>query len=286
MFKKYLATESDLKTIQEALSIVWDPRLDVIFRRRKLMVSTIVVSFDSRWIYLWIPTHDMPPRYGLQKIAHFLSFPRQYQRAWYAGLWEKVEELLPNAIKRSSRFVTPRIGGGLLGPFLSLQKSKGLPSNPYTTKESYLATIVHEFGHVYWNQHRLWWYSNKMDNLRFLRLAHDLSTDKSKNKIPTKTIPYFPSPPEIGELFAFCCEYAVSETFWPDHKTALDSLISTRTTRLIELERQKDLLAQDSVLEPTRNPHDFALIVGKIVLTLYPSQWSQKLTSFSPLIHS
>lgn len=269
MIDHYIASWEDLEAIEEALEKVWNPTLNFVFEKRKLISSTVVVSYDSKYLYLWVPLGNKRGQYSLQKISHNLSLPPKYHYAWYTGLWEKVEELLPSSIKKTSRFSIPRIGGGLLTPFITLQKSHRIKINPYTTKESYLATIVHEFGHVYWNQHKLWWFSDKKENLRYIRQA--IKTNRQHV--------YLPLPFGIGELYAFCAEYSVSTIFWPAHRNSLDKFIKKRLKILTNVENVKNLNQEDSVIEPNKNPHDFALVFVKIILALYPQQWPEKLTS-------
>ena len=165
------------------------------------------------------------------------------------------------------------ISGGLLIPFTTLQKSFRKKHNPYTTRESYLATIIHEFGHVYWNQYKLWWYSNQEENLKILAAAKQLYAKKTK----TSTLPvWFPMTEGIGEIFAICAEYRASMLFWPDHQRNFDLFAANRIEHLlIKKEQAKNLEQEDSVLEPKKFPHDFAIVFGRIILTRYPKIWPQ-----------
>lgn len=157
--------------------------------------------------------------------------------------------------------------------------------------ESFLATIVHEFGHTYWHQHKLWYYSNKKDNLLLLKTAKwlyetgDLSRPMMGKlaKIPLR----FTSPhgiKGISELFASCCEYQASLIFWPAHKQNFDLCDTTIIDYLLELEKTRNLDQEDSVLEPSRYPHDFARVFSKIIMTLYPKTWPQFLIAPTPAI--
>jgi len=270
VFKNYLATKTDLETIEEGLKAAWRPELNFVFRKKELIGSIIVVSYDSKYIYLWIPVRNKPGNYFLRKISHSLSIPPEYHYAWYAGLWEKIEELLPASIKKASRFAVPRIGGGLLTSFIGLQKSFRTRNNPYTTRESYLATIIHEFGHIYWSQHRLWWCSDKKENLQCLKTAIQLY--RKQRKTP-KIHLWIPCIEGISELFASCTEYCASELFWPRHKRNLDLFAQNWLEKLTSDEKKKDLDKEDSVLEPSRDPHTFAMVYGKILITYYPRTW-------------
>ncbi len=282
MFKNYLATKIDIETIEEGLKTVWKPELNFVFRQKILISSTVVVSYDSKYVYLWIPVRNKRGKYFLRKIPHSLSIPSKYHYAWYAGLWKKIEESLPSSIRKASRFVTPRIGGGLLTPFVTLQKSFEMTANPYTTRESYLATIIHEFGHIYWSQHKLWWYSNKEENLNYLKMASQLFQENVTITLPMSVS--LPSPANMGELYAFCAEYSSSRIFWPDHQKILDLYIRNKLKNLIRLEKKKNLNREDSTIELNKNPHNSAFTFGKIILTRHPKLWPTILTRRLSLI--
>ncbi len=291
MFKNYKAKQKDFDTVEEALAYVWHPEMNFVFRDNSKIVHTIVVSYDSKFIYLWSPRplknleelQRSLKNYSLYRIPHRLKIKDEWQYAWRAGLDKKIQNLLPSLIQESTYFEIPRISGGFLTPFISLQKIKKIIGNPYTTKESYLATIIHEFGHVYWDSFKMWWPSENSINLKNLKIAAKLYSNLKPNiEKYSLTFPVFPV---FGEVFAFCAEYYASELFWKNHKINLDSFIEDRLNALTILEKKKNLEKEDSVIEPSRYPHDFAFVFGKIILEKYPVSWSQILTdqkNFSP----
>lgn len=301
MFEKYNATKKDFEAIEEGIKIVWHPKLNFVFKNKKLVKRVIVVSYDSKNIYLWLQT-KFPKlvsikcslkQYFAYKIPHLLNISDKHQHGWRAGLKpRRLTRLILPKLKTDEKS-NPFICGGLLMPFIELQKKmKDRKNNPYTTYESYLATIVHEFGHAYWHQHKLWYYSNKKENLLLLKTAKwlyseigDISHLKSKKlaKIPL----HFTSVQGIrgmSELFAFCSEYQASMIFWPTHKQKSDIFDAKIIEYLLELEKLKDLEQEDSVLEPSRYPHDFARVFSKIILTLYPKTWPQFLIAPTPIV--
>lgn len=278
MFESYIATQDDFLAIEEALTYVWHPKLGFVFQKKKPIRSTIVISYDSQFIYLWtqrklsgvVRISCSVKNYYAYKIPHQLNFSKELHSVWWAGVSPEIDALLPETIKKSSVFSVPRISGGLLTPFIAVQKTLLKKHNPYTTRESYLATIIHEFGHVYWNQYKLWWPSNKQENLRYLTMAWKLYSNKGS----TRNMPLsVPTPYGIGEVFAHCSEYYASELFWPSHKKKFDDFAQHRIEQLIVDEDKKDLDHEDSVLEPTRYPHDFAIVFGKILLALHSKTW-------------
>jgi len=155
--KNYLATKKDLEAINEALRFVWHPKMKFVFQEKSKIANTAVISYDSKFIYIWTQKElkgidkmqSGHPKYLFYKIPHALELKERWQYTWHADLWKNMEKFLPDQIKRENLFDIPRIGGGLLTPFVELQKKRGFKYNPYVTGESYLATIIHEFGHNY-----------------------------------------------------------------------------------------------------------------------------------------
>lgn len=301
MFENYKATKKDFEAIEEGIKTVWHPELNFVFENKKFIKKVIVVSYDCENIYLWSQTKfpKLTPvkcslkQYFVYQIPHRLKISDDYQYGWSAGLkLRKLTRLLLPKLETDEKS-TPFISGGLLTPFTELQKKmKDRKNNPYTTRESYLATIVHEFGHTYWHQHKLWYYSNKKENLLLLKTAKSLysrsNLSQSKREKLAKIPLRFPSlqgMQGLSELFAFCCEYQASMLLWPAHKRNLDIFDATIIEYLLKLEQAKDLDQEDSVLEPSRYPHhDFALVFSKIIMTLYPKTWPQFLIAPTPTI--
>mgnify|MGYP001595295439 CR=1 FL=1 len=299
MFENYKATKQDFEAIEEGIKTVWHPKLNFVFKNKKFIKKVIIVSYDCENLYLWSQT-KLPKftpikcslkQYFAYKIPHQLKISDDYQLGWRAGLQpQKLTRFLLLKLKTDEKS-TPFISGGLLAPFITLQKKKkSRKNNPYTTRESYLATIVHEFGHAYWHQHKLWYYSNKKENLLLLRTAKRLycetgelsRSEKEKlAKIPLR----FTSPhgiKGISELFACCADYQASIIFWPTHKRNCDIFAVNIIEYLLKLEEARNLDQEDSVLEPSRYPHDFAFVFGKIIMTLYPKTWPQFLIAPTP----
>ncbi len=240
-----------------------------VFSDFSRIAKTLTVSYDSKHIYIW---RLNPPKL-ISKILHNLTISDSWQRGWWATIIsEKIEKYLPR--NKADRVIS----GGLLTPFIALQKAKNVPDNPYTTKESYFATIVHEFGHVYWNSYKLWWPSDKKENLNLLRFATNLYTSNNIQNLIKNFSFRLPPPAYLGEVFAFCTEYWASEHFWEKHKKNIDLFTKNRLKTLAILEKKKNLNKEDSVIEPNRFPHDFASILGKIILTKYPQNWPKILT--------
>ena len=251
MFKDYIATKEDLRAVEEALELTIHPKMKFVFSGLSKIIKTLVVSYDSKYVYVW----NLNP-IKLTKISHNLTILDKWQSGWWAGIVSKeMKKYLPK------NHTNQIISGGLLTPFIALQKQKNIMNNPYVSKDSYYATIIHEFGHIYWNSYKLWWYSNKKKNLRYL--------ENPKGELAIRLL----SPIYLGEIFAFCTEYYASEHLWKNHKRKLDPFMKNRLSILTVQENGKNLDREDSVIQPNNSPHDFAFIMGKIFLNKYPDNW-------------
>lgn len=252
-----------MEAVEKALGFVMRPKMKFIFSDLSRITKTLTVSYDSKFIYIW----KIDPAKLINKIPHNVVVPDEWQSGWWANLaFKKLERYLPQEIRKLTRFEMPIISGGLLTPFIELQEKKDLPYNSYTTEESYFATIIHEFGHVYWNSYKLWWYSNKKESLEYLQNPSG------------KLAFHIPSPLYLSEVFAFCTEYYASGIFLENHKRNLDRFLESHTKSLTVLEKDKNLDKENSVIEPTTSPHDFAFVLGKTVLEKYPKDWPAILT--------
>ncbi len=277
MFKNYIASEKDLKAIKQALRFVRYPKMKFVFSDFSRIKNTLTISYDSKYIYVW----TLNP-IKLIKIPHNLKISDENQIGWRAGLEiSEIINLLPTKVKNATRFETPIISGGLLTPFIELQKKKDIPNNPYITKESYMATIIHEFGHIYWSSFKLWWFSDKKRNILYLKTAQKLYNKKGVTENIALNLP---TPWPLSEVFASCTEKYASELFWPKHKHASDKFDKERISKLITTEEKLNLDEETSVIEGDKNPHDFASILGKLIVTKYPNTWPEILTRYRPTI--
>lgn len=280
MFEDYKAQSHDLEAVKTGISFVWKPELEFIFTDKLLFANLSVLSYDSEFIYIWttIPlktTEEIPYSvlgFRAYKISHKLKITDENQRAWCAGIakFKEPEKSLPKELK-DNQYDRPGISGGLLTPFTEIQKTKPRIHNAYTTYESYLATIVHEFGHIYYNQHKRWWYSDKQENLSLLESAQKLyqraqvNLDKVKIRTPTDK--------DLGEVFAFCTDYAAAKIFWPNHQIDIDKMNIARLSKLVKAEKKKNLDKEDSVLQ--ESVHDLSTVIGKLIVEKYPQTWPQ-----------
>jgi len=292
MFQNYLAGREDFEAIEEGIAAVWRPELNFIFKDKNLLKNVVVISFDSRYLHLWtkanLPKLEILPLnlkdYHFYRIRHQIKFSDEDQLGWMVGLKvEKMADYLPkNIIVGNYQF--PKISGGLLSPFIKShqnRKAEGFRGDAYDTRESYLATIVHEFGHVYYDQHKLFWYSSKKENLTYLNTALKLYEGKKTKEVTSIRIPSYRN---LSELFAFCTDYTTASLFWPNHKKDIDKANIEMIKWQIKEEKKRNLDIQDSALESWPGGHVMAMGIGKILLSQFPKTWPKKTLSVSPKI--
>lgn len=274
MFEKYLATKKDFQAIEEGIETVWRPEMDFIFRDKSLIENVVPISFDSRFFYIWssFKTPKLKSivsnfgNYQLYNTPHKLKIYEYDQMGWCANA-EKWRSFLPKSLQKSKKAIL--ISGGLLTPFTKIHKkylAQGYP-DIYHSRESYLATLVHEFAHIYYNSIPLS-SLNRQANLKYLKAAINLFKDKRTKKLPRiKTYRSFVFD-VWTETFAFGAECHAASIFWPRFKKDSDNYWMVNLQRLIN---------NPSFLT-SRQPHSLAAVIGKIILTQYPKTWPQILT--------
>ena len=270
------------------MKIVTSKKLKYIFNNKVILDKTIIISFDSEFIYIWRKKkiHGIKPiqyestNYYFYKINHNLQIKEFDRMGWKAGVWlNEIDDLLPVGLRKND-FEAPKICGSLYGDFVSNQKKiKGEKNNPYITQEGYLATIIHEFGHIYYQSHKNWWFSDKQKNLKLLKDALTLYNGANR-KIKTKI--EIPKPFFFSEVFAFCAEYETSEIFFPKHKLNIDNYVVQIINESVKAEQQKNLETEDSIFNE-KAQHIIAFVIGKILLNNFSKTWPEIILSKSVL---
>lgn len=145
MFDNYIASKDDLLAVGNALEILWNPKLDYIFKYKERIQNTPVISFDSKNIYLWTRKKS---KYNISRFTHNIKkINDSLQKGWRSGIY--IQEIKDILKKETGKSINGPCGG-LLTPFTKIHEEYSKTSNdPYFTRESYYVTILHEFGHVY-----------------------------------------------------------------------------------------------------------------------------------------
>ena len=276
-------TNPDISIIDEAIQIVWNKKFNYIFKNKELINNTLVVSYDDLYIYLWSKNDNVnleklyrnESNFNVYRLSHSFTLTDKDKLGWSASIAsDLISRLLPQEFKKNN-FQIPKASGGLYHDFVNTQlKLKGKKDNPYITRESYLATIVHEFGHIYYNQHKNWWYSNIEENIDMLSAAlNSYSTQKIFSQ--TKSF-HIPSPLFFSELYAFLSEISISENLFPTHFKNLKIFAKKRIKELIRLEKLKNLEEENSVIGEN-SPHNTALILGSLIRDTHRTEWVSRI---------
>ncbi len=274
MFEKYIATKEDLLTIEEGISYVYKPELDFIFKDKSKIDQTFVISFDSKEIFVWSKINN---KWVLEKYPHNGTINDQIQKGWAAGYRRKLDDLakfLPEKITSRHWLDQSSICGSLITPFIEIQKNSQRKNNPYTTKESYLATMIHEFGHIYFDEHKYTrsFYWDKNENLNYINTAINIENQDYSSL--QNLMLRIASDNNLSELFAFCTDYSASQIFFQNHYKDIKKSLETSFLDLLKEEQNLDLTKQDSIL---KDPHNFASVFGPIVIKKYGNKWVEKL---------
>lgn len=274
MFENYVHSKEDLKAVEEAFEYLERPELDFIFKDRSLIDNTLVVSYDAKELFIWTKLKHsklkkMPCRikgYYAYRIKHKMKIKDEDQRGWRAGLiLREIYKYLPEKFQKNWHEI-PRISGGLLTPFVGihkkLRKTKKRPLDAYCTRESYLATIIHEFGHVYYYQYKSKRSPEKERFLGYLRVASELY-QSAKPKLLRDLDLKFPRLSFATELFAFCTDYHAASVFWPNHKKDVDRANRSWMKKSVK-RKDVDFMFGD---------HASAAVAGKLLFEKYPEDW-------------
>jgi len=254
MFETYIATKKDFDTIKEALKYLNKKELDFIFSERKLLKNTALVTYDSKFMYI------IQQGGAVEKIEHNTKILDDDHLGWRASV--TIEALKGKLTNTNLTYIS----GPFPTPFIELHKKKR--TSPYTSKESYMATIIHEFGHVYYENVKNSWFSDYNRNVNILETVVDLYEGKS-NKLKDLIIKLPESYIET-EIFAFCTDYTATSLFWPEYKKVLDVNYLRSTKKYLKIERENKSTLEESVLD---DPHIASVAIGKILIEKYGNKW-------------
>ena len=280
----------NIQIIEESLEFVWNTKLNNIFSDKKLIKKVIIIAFDKSKLYVFskIPldlkyTKKLTLNYYLYEIKHKIIFSDKHLSAWYYGLIRPdILNYLPQNLVKENLISRPIICGSTYFEFIKKQKinqKKMTYNNPYTTYESYIATIIHEFGHVIYESYYNTQFKKLDDNIKFIKntllLLNDKRVDLNNVKLD------FPKHNLCSETFAFCTEHYASSLFLNDHKKNLDKYLKKYIKKSLETEKKLNMYYHLSNL--ILDNHLGAATYGVQILKKYGSSWpeffkNQKLT--------
>lgn len=284
----YRAIKKDIDTIEEGIKTVFSLKLSFIFNDKSAFEKFLIISYDSQNIYCWttenleynaVSSLTLPHKRKLKRyvIPHNIQLTIQDRMGWHATVYlDGLDKIIPKELLND--ITLPKMSGSLLGDFNITQKAeKGEKNNPYIYREGYLATIIHEFGHLYYNQVS---HSVKTRSLKFLEQAKQLYSGKIPDDLTNPFIPYIPAMNLFylfGEVFAICSENYASSIYYPEHKKRLSSFFLYLTQDLIKQETEKNSLFYTFDFQYY---HTVASALGKIYMSLYPSDWPDVIINY------
>lgn len=257
---EYKATKKDFELIERALSLVWSEKLNPIFTDKKLISEVNVISFDSEYLYLWVKKEKNS--WKMSRIKHKLKFSESDQRGWGAWPDPKIIKYLPPNLQWNYSII-----GSLPTIFINAQRK--IKTGIYNTEDGFVATIIHEFAHIYCRSYWDKFKTNKSNVIRFL---------KGKTKIGEAE----PLPSYLEEVFAFCVEYEISKILFPEHSKNIDKSDKEHLDKIIKQEKAKDK-KQASVFAKKDSNHIISMVLGRKLIKKYPVDWKEKILNSTSL---
>lgn len=253
MNENHIATEQDIEAIKQVFVFLNRKELDFIFKDRKLLENTEIVIYDSKYFYV------VKQDGTITKEEHKAELSKADKLGWRASVSiAEIVQKLPN----NKNYIS----GPVQSLFIASHQQRG--TTLYTTPESYMATIIHEFGHVYYESIKSSWFSNYEYNVKLMNIAKDLYQNK---EIPLSDVEIkLPQHMIETETFAFCTEYSASKAFWSNYKTQLDSDNLETIDSYLNKEVQDKLINEESVLDEV---HVGASVIGKIIMEKLGNNW-------------
>lgn len=263
----YKATRKDLNLISKSLEFIKNGSLDYLFGGKDVFSDVAIISYDTENIYLFNILEN-----SYKTIPHKVRYDWERQHTgWSTGLRvTEFLEFLPSEI-HSYWYIS----GGLFTPLSDIQAQR---KSIYTSEEGYIATIIHEFGHIFFNKSNPHYYTNKKETLDYMETAVSLYSGESLPKDYTVTIPSYSG---LSEVFAFCTEYSFASKYAMSHKDNIDRVFKKKIQRTIPYEKELNFLYQDTSL---RSSHFYSWVIGKILLEKYPNAWHKKLTELKTIL--
>lgn len=257
MSKKY-----DLQLIVRSIQYLLLEELSTVFAKKEILEDLLVVSFDDKYLHIFENKNN---RINITEIPHEESITDESKKGWSAYLRQRkhLYEYIPTQLQGKKI-----ISGGLYSDFSRIQKEKG---SIYSSEESYICTIIHEFAHVYFNSVNPFYYADKDYNLSLLALSKKLF---SGNEIENEYQIELNSLSELSEIFSFCVEYSFAKKYAPRYFKKMNNYFTNDLDFLLKKEKEKDLTREDSVLSDS---HTLSFVLGRLILEKYPRDWSKRL---------
>lgn len=254
-----MSLQQNKNLISKAISFVFSKKLDHVFKNKSLIEKTTTISFNDSRVFLFKNDEKTIT------IPHQEKISEKTKGGWSAYLRQRedLEKYLPKEILENTI-----ISGGLYSDFSKNQKKR---KTIYTTKQSHISTIIHEYAHVYFNKVNPFYYAEKEYTLELLNISKDLYLKKDISRNYKLLLPSYR---DLSEVFAFCVEYDFAKKYAKEHFENMNSDFLKRIDSLKEIEEKKDFKKQDSVLSDS---HIYSWIFGKMIFEKYEDDWVERL---------
>lgn len=275
----------NLPAIQDALCVLWHPSLDFVFPNEKILKKVNIVAYDREKFYLWtyneknseISPEENHSQYKTQIFEHRIKLNEELFQGWHSTIPnDEMKHFFKENISEKEQVICGPTASLFQKKHRLLKKQRIWPDDPYITRESYMSTIIHEFGHCYCllasrnttSSHQII-RKHLLDAYRFFRSSRrGYTTEKKPQLFYPKTSP--PLREFQSEVFAFCAEYTAADLFWPEHRKNLDQYFSRSIKELLDADLPPNLL---------RNWHTLAAVVGKLLFHKHNRRWPQFITT-------
>lgn len=211
MFENYKFRKEDFEAIEEGIEIAYGEKMKHVFLRG--LGDVDLVSYDSRFIYLWSRSDylklekikDSICKFRFYRYPHKLTLINSdYNKMSWASGGIKIGGIifkdLPSSLNIHCAPVTARIK--------FWQNQHKIPTDVVAAEKShYRAIIAHEFGHYYFSQ-----------NIKHPILKQLLKLSNPSTKISDTKLIRLLEPPDLNslnELFASLVELETLKVFYP-----------------------------------------------------------------------
>lgn len=250
---EYRAIKKDFDLIEKALNLVWDKRLNAFFTDKKLISEVNVISFDSECLYLWVKKEN---NWKMSKIRHKLKFSERDRKGWSAWSDPKIISYLPTKLQWNYSIIGS-------SPTVFVDTQKKIKDSIYNTEDSFTATIIHEFAHIYCQSYEDKFRTSKSDVINFLNGRFGLGELEPRSNC-------------WDEVFAFCVEHEASRILFPQHRINMDKSDKKYLEKMVKQEKMRSV-KQSSVFAHENGNHIIAMVSGRKLIKEYPNDWEAKI---------
>ncbi len=249
--------EKDIRAVEEAINLIWNEEVRKIFASGQIEKIEVAL-FDSEKVYLFSKREGIRSfkkvrksvlDYNIYKYKHKGKIGDKCYGMGGGNPLQGFDKILKN---RNFFFIPP------MTEFIKIQK-RNKNKNPWQTKEGYIYTIIHEFGHEYFSMH-----SNIKEKSRGL-IKRALESYKGRKK-EIKRLPLRPH--SLHELFAALTEIYTAKTFKSKYYKDLKKFMQKKLKKILKSKNGPEECFDDE--------HKYAYSLALLYINKY-IDWYKKL---------